>query len=228
MVGPKWSALRRWAVLGGVSNLKCEVGGALHTSPSPKGVRPTTCLLWLRLCPCVRKRTVLAEYWNNALGDRSPSPAFHHSIVTPAGGGPLVPGSSRVVRARRASLRSSVRSKSPGPFQNGPGGPERRFPLSPEPPLLFLAGGCHQESHKLPISRLTLKPPRLEDRRSKRCRVEQREGEAFEVVRVEGEKASDSVAPHGSDKPGIVRPQAPDFQGPDQGVPVREQLLTVR
>jgi len=66
------------------------------------------------------------EQWNigtmgegtGRLPQYSTIPLFHHSIVTPAGGCPLVPGSSRVVRARRASLRSYVRSKSPGPFQN--------------------------------------------------------------------------------------------------------------
>ena len=42
MVGQTSSALRRWAVF--------------------NGVRPTTCLLSLGPCPCVRKRTGLAEY----------------------------------------------------------------------------------------------------------------------------------------------------------------------
>ena len=65
------------------------------------------------------------EQWNiGAMGggtgrlpQYSTIPLFHHSIVTPAGGCPLVPGSSRVSQARRASLRSYVRSKSPRPVQ---------------------------------------------------------------------------------------------------------------
>ena len=69
------------------------------------------------------RRIGTMEQWNiEAMGWGSaafPSiPSFHHSIVTPAGGCPLVPGSARVFRARRVSLRSYVRSKSPGPLQN--------------------------------------------------------------------------------------------------------------
>ena len=70
------------------------------------------------------------EYWSDGLENRLSSPAFHSSIippfhdppfhsciVAPAGGGPLVPGSSGVLRARRASRRSSVRRKAWGPVQ---------------------------------------------------------------------------------------------------------------
>ncbi len=46
---------------------------------------------------------------------------------TPAGGGPLVPGLSKAFRARRASLRSSARSRSPGPVRNQRGAGEGRF-----------------------------------------------------------------------------------------------------
>jgi hypothetical protein len=83
------------------------------------------------------------EDWNNgtmecrsdALGDRPPSqysniPVFHYSIVIPAGGWPLVPGSSRVFRARRASLRSSARREPTGPVQNGRRAGEGRFALA--------------------------------------------------------------------------------------------------
>ena len=72
------------------------------------------------------RRIGIMEQWNTGtmgwaigrLPQYSTIPLFHHSIVIPAGGGPLVPGSSRAFRARRASLRSYVRRKSPGPFQN--------------------------------------------------------------------------------------------------------------
>jgi hypothetical protein len=46
---------------------------------------------------------------------------------TPAAGGPLVPGSSRAFRARRASRRSYWRSKSPGPVRIRRGVGEGRF-----------------------------------------------------------------------------------------------------
>jgi hypothetical protein len=64
----------------------------------------------------------------------------------------LCPALPRAFRARRASLRSSVRRESSGSGPELTWGTRATLPLSPEPPLLFLVGSSYRDSPEQTVS----------------------------------------------------------------------------